>query len=149
MLFAHCYFGGAMKTLLQRLSDDNPGISVDPQDGEHKAGMLIDEVLLLLSSKPRCVEAESMPLVNASVVNYGIKDTFSTDISDITRNSIMQERIQLSLLRFEPRLKNTLVYSDNHENHTHCFVIEADTVDGHVFYRVMWDDILSQFSLRE
>ena len=90
-----------------------------------------------------------MPLVKASVINYGVRDTFSSDTPDAIRNSVMQERIELALLRFEPRLRNTLVYSDNHENHTHCFVIEADTDAGPVCYRVMWDDILSHFSLSE
>lgn len=138
-----------MNTLLNRLSDNNPEQDVDNEEGEDKSSTLLDELLLLLSSRPRSELAENMVLINASVMNYGIRDTFPCDTLGQMRHSIMQKRIELSLLRFEPRLKNTQVYSDNQEGHTHSFVIEADTDTGPVCYRLMWDDILSHFSLRE
>ncbi|WP_148872904.1 GPW/gp25 family protein [Serratia marcescens] len=138
-----------MNTLLQRLSDNNPHDLNDATEAENKSSRLAEEMLLLLSSRPRSYNVEHIPLVNNSILNYGVSDVFEKDTARVDRNNIMQSRIQVALQRFEPRLKN-IVVSAGEQNGSYCaFIIEADTHHEHVRYRLMWDDVLSQFSLRD
>ncbi|WP_148872912.1 GPW/gp25 family protein [Serratia marcescens] len=138
-----------MNTLLQRLSDNNPSNQEDTAEAEDKSSRLAEEMLLLLSSRPRSQHLEHISLINSSILNYGVNDVFDPDTPRVERNAIMQSRIQVALQRFEPRLKN-IVVSAGEQHGSYCaFIIEADTHHEHVRYCLMWDDVLSQFSLRD
>ncbi|PBI77978.1 hypothetical protein A9993_24370 [Rahnella victoriana] len=138
-----------MKSLLQQLSDNNPKDQSDISEAEDKSSTLIDEILLLLSSRPRSYRIDDIPLINASILNYGVSDVFASDTPRLERNAIMQSRIETALQRFEPRLKNVCVTPGEELGSLCSFIIDAETLAGEVRYRLMWDDVISQFSLRD
>ncbi|MGB7801765.1 hypothetical protein [Buttiauxella sp.] len=138
-----------MKSLLQQLSDDNPKDQNDISEAEYKSSTLIDEILLLLSSRPRSYRIDDIPLINGSILNYGVSDVFASDTPRLERNGIMQSRIEIALQRFEPRLKNICVTPGEELGSLCSFIIDAETSTGGVRYRLMWDDVISQFSLRD
>lgn len=149
-MFRHALFHGVfMKSLLQQLSDDNPKDQNCPDVAEDKSSMLIEEILLLLSSRPRSYRIDKTPLINESILNYGVSDVFASDTPRLERNAIMQSRIEIALQRFEPRLKNIRVTPGNEQGSLCSFIIDAETSAGEVRYRLIWDDVISQFSLRE
>ncbi|WP_447866691.1 GPW/gp25 family protein [Rahnella bonaserana] len=138
-----------MCSLLQQLSDDNPKNQNDLTEAEDKSSKLIDEILLLLSSRPRSHSIDDIHLINESILNYGISDVFASDTPRLERNAIMQSRIKMALHRYEPRLKNVCVTHGEELGSLCSFIIEAETLTGEVRYRLMWDDVISQFSLRD
>ena len=138
-----------MKSLLQQLSDNNPKDQNDISEAEDKSSTLIDEILLLLSSRPRSYRIDDIPLINASILNYGVSDVFASDTPRLERNAIMQSRIETALQRFEPRLKNVCVTPGEELGSLCSFIIDAETLAGEARYRLMWDDVISQFSLRD
>ncbi|WP_223509552.1 GPW/gp25 family protein [Rahnella sp. GSA61A] len=138
-----------MKSLLQQLSDNNLKDQNDLIEEEDKSSTLIDEILLLLSSRPRSYRIDNIPLINESILNYGVSDVFSSDTPRLERNAIMQSRIEMALQRFEPRLKNVCVTPGEELGSLCSFIINAETFNGEVRYRLMWDDVISQFSLRD
>ena len=138
-----------MKSLLQQLSDNNPKDQNDISETEDKSSTLIDEILLLLSSRPRSYRIENIPLINKSILNYGVSDVFASDTPRPERNAIMQSRIEIALQRFETRLTNVRVTPGDELGSLCSFIIDAETLTGEVRYRLMWDDVISQFSLRD
>lgn len=138
-----------MNTLLQRLTDSNPKDQDDLGEGEDKSDVLMNDILLLLSSRPRSYHVDDMPLIKESIINYGISDFFTSDTQRQVRTDIMRGRIQQALSRFEPRLKNIEVSPGERLNGINSFVIEANTIYGAIRYHLMWDDVISQFSLRD
>ncbi|MHA0273234.1 GPW/gp25 family protein [Enterobacter ludwigii] len=138
-----------MNTLLQRLTDDNPKDRNDLGADENKSDVLINDILLLLSSRPRSYHVDDIPLINESIINYGVSDFFTGDTQRQARIPIMRDRVQLALTRFEPRLKNIEVSIGEELNGISSFVIEANTINGAVRYHLMWDDVISLFSLRD
>lgn len=138
-----------MNTLLQRLTDNNPKAQDDLSEGEDKSDVLMNDILLLLSSRPRSYHVDDIPLIKESIVNYGVSDFFTSDTQRQERTDIMRVRIKQALTRFEPRLKNVVVSPGERLNGISIFVIEANTIYGAVRYHLMWDDVISQFSLRD
>ncbi|MCS2158548.1 GPW/gp25 family protein [Scandinavium sp. H11S7] len=137
-----------MITLLQRLTDNNPKNMDEQQEAEDQSEVLIADILLLLSSRPRSYHVENIPAINESIINYGVSDVFASDTPRLERNSIMRERIQTALQRFEPRLNQIEVFPGQAQGGISSFIIEADAFFGPVRYHLMWDDVISQFSLR-
>lgn len=137
-----------MKTLLQRLADDNPKNVDEHHEAEDQSEVLIADILLLLSSRPRSYHVGNIPVINESIINYGVSDVFASDTPRLDRNSIMCERIQTALERFEPRLNHIEVFPGHTQDGISSFIIEAESFFGHVRYHLMWDDVISQFSLR-
>jgi len=137
-----------MKTLLQRLADDNPKNQDEQKEAEDQSEVLIADILLLLSSRPRSYHVENIPAINESIINYGVSDVFASDTPRLERNSIMRERIQTALQRFEPRLKEIDVFPGNNHDGISTFIIDAEAFFGPVRYHLMWDDVISLFSLR-
>ena len=138
-----------MNTLLQRLADDNPKEEQDVGEAEDKRDVLVNDILFILSSRPRSYHVEQISLINNSIINYGVSDFFDNDTQRQTRNDVMRSRIQMALIRFEPRLKNVEVSLGQYQKGIASFLIEADTIYGAVRYNLMWDDVISQFSLRD
>lgn len=139
--------GQWMKTLLQRLADDNPKNQDEQHEAENQSEALMADILLLLSSRPRSYNIENSPHINESIINYGVSDVFASDTPRLERNSIMLERIQTALQRFEPRLIGIDVIHGSSKGRSCIFIIEAEAAFGPVRYHLMWDDRLSQFSL--
>lgn len=133
---------------LRLLTDDNPKDQDDDNYHKDHSDCLIDDVLMVLSSRPRDYHLDNMPEVCKSVMNYGISDVFPSDMPRGQRNAILEKRILQALTIFEPRMKNISVSAGNENYGCSAFIIEAQVGSGHVSYCLEWDDLLSHFSLR-
>lgn len=136
-----------MTSLLQRLSDDNPkqqGESVEVTESNFEA-----EVMMLLYSRPRFSDVENIPVLNCTVLNYGIDEHFSSDMPKGERKFILQGRLETAIRRFEPRLKNVSFTVANEGIAGMIFLIDAHYQNKPVHYKLIWDDAISRFYLSE
>lgn len=134
--------------LLRLLADDNPKDQDDDNNEANSCDYLINEVLMMLSSRPRDYKVDDMPEVSKSVINYGINDVFPLDMLRSERSAILEKRILKALTIFEPRMSNLSVSAGNENHGCSSFVIEAEVGSENVRYCLEWDDLLSYFSLR-
>lgn len=140
-----------MISLLTRLADDHPN---QPEEfGEHSSvnieDKIIDEVMMILSSRPRSIFRADDPLLQGTIINYGINEHFPSDLSQHERYSLLRERIKNSLITFEPRLKNIHVAVSEKDLSETVFTLEADYNSHFIRCFLVWDDAMSQFFLRE
>ncbi|MBW5812525.1 MULTISPECIES: GPW/gp25 family protein [Yersinia] len=139
-----------MNSLLSSLSDNNVS---DSQQSESimgdKNSILSAEIMMILSTRPCESNISDIPWVNTSILNYGVSDIFGHDIPKIEIAAILAARIKMALIRFEPRLHDIQVAAENKNGSFYYFIIQANSVDGPVCYRIMWDDVISRFSLLE
>jgi type VI secretion system protein ImpF len=97
-------------SLLDRLTDDNPGVKQESRDKrimsmrQLRAAVLRDlEFLLNASGQPRFEEIHQFPYVAKSVINYGIPDMTGLTTSGITPGQL--ERVVIEAIHhFEPRI---------------------------------------------
>lgn len=96
--------------LLDRLTDDEPGVSQESRDRrvisvqQLRRGVLRDmEWLLNSSSRFTPDEAAEFPLAAASVVNYGLPDLCGLTASSVDPKQI-ERMVQNAILMFEPRV---------------------------------------------
>ncbi|CRY56513.1 type VI secretion system lysozyme-like protein [Yersinia intermedia] len=136
-----------MTSLLQRLSDNNP----KQQDEliESADGYLEEEIMMLLSSRPRFSEVEHIPVLNGSILNYGINENFTSDMPIGERKSILQARLEMAIQRFEPRLKDVSFTTVNQGSTGILFFVNAYYQNRPVHYKLIWDDAINRFYLSE
>lgn len=138
-----------MPSLLLRLSDDNPQTEEESYRTEEKSDWLLKELRMLLSSRSRFAHVETLPLVNASVVNYGINVSVSEINDTEQRKKLIEEQIKMTLQRFEPRLSDvTIMAKTNHSSHV-IFEIKALHHAQPVTFELMWDDCTGKFYFDE
>ncbi|EKN4037489.1 GPW/gp25 family protein [Yersinia enterocolitica] len=139
-----------MNSLLSSLSDNNVS---DSQQSESimgdKNSILSAEIMMILSTRPCEENISDISWLNTSILNYGVSDVFGHDIPKIEIAAILAARIKMALIRFEPRLHDIQVAAENKNGSFYYFIIQANSVDGPVCYRIMWDDVISRFSLLE
>ncbi|EPZ8124193.1 GPW/gp25 family protein [Yersinia enterocolitica] len=139
-----------MKSLLINLTYNNVD---DSQQSESimgdKNSILSAEIMMILSTRPCENNISDTPWINTSILNYGVSDVFEYDVSKIDIAAILAARIKMALIRFEPRLHDIQVVAENKNGSFYYFIIQAKTMDGPVCYRIMWDDVISRFSLLE
>lgn len=139
-----------MDSLLISLSDNDVDYS---QKSESimgaKNSILSAEIMMILSTRPCESNISDIPWVNTSILNYGVSDVFEHDIPKMDIAAILASRIKLALIRFEPRLNDIQVVAENKNGSFYYFIIQAKSIDGPVCYRIMWDDVISRFSLLE
>ncbi|MFV8762028.1 GPW/gp25 family protein [Yersinia enterocolitica] len=114
-----------------------------------KNSILSAEIMMILSTRPCENNISDTPWVNSSILNYGVSDVFEHDIHKIDIAAILAARIKTALIRFEPRLHDIQVTAENKNGSFYYFIIQAKSIDGPVCYRIMWDDVISRFSLLE
>ncbi|RPJ11366.1 MAG: type VI secretion system baseplate subunit TssE [Deltaproteobacteria bacterium] len=103
-------------TLLDRLIDDEPGLSREPvQDrlttfGQIEARVARDLERLLNTRGPVIAPPPSYQELNHSLYTYGLSDfTSQSPKSQTVRQRLWQE-IERAISRFEPRLRNVAVH---------------------------------------
>ena len=107
-----------MPSLLLRLSDNTPYVEKDNYRNEDKSTWLLDELKMLFSSRSSFAYLETLPLVNASILNYGINESVSQIHDTDRRKTIIEERIKNTFQRFEPRLSGvTIITKTNNPSH--------------------------------
>lgn len=91
-------------SLLQLLSDNNPTDEQDNYTDEIQINFLLDELEMLFSSRTCFSYIEDVPLVNSSILNYGIDETMVKSNISNQQLDLIEKYIEKILLRFEPRL---------------------------------------------
>jgi len=138
-----------MPSLLLRLSDNHPQIELEDYRTEEKSTWLLDELKMLFSSRSRFAYIENLPLVNASVLNYGINESVSKTHDTDRRKIIIEERIKDTFQRFEPRLTGvTIITKKNNPSHV-IFEINALHNTLPVKFELVWDDCTGKFYFDE
>ncbi|MFS7305099.1 GPW/gp25 family protein [Rahnella inusitata] len=90
-----------------------------------------------------------MPLVNASILNYGINESVSQIHDTDRRKTIIEERIKNTFQRFEPRLSGvTIITKTNNPSHV-IFEINALHNTLPVKFDLVWDDCTGKFYFDE
>ena len=107
-------------SIFDRLMDDQPHISHEVDSAQdHKLAELRQSVRRdlehLLNTRYRIVEpGDSYPEVNNSILNYGLPDLATVNISDIEKRKAFTHHLERILITFEPRFKEVKVaYVDN------------------------------------
>jgi len=138
-----------MPSLLLRLSDNTPHMEEDNYRNEEKSTWLLRELQMLFSSRSRFSNIESIPLVNASILNYGIDESLS-QIEDVShRKVVIEERIKKVLQRFEPRLTEVCITTQTENPSNVIFKINALHHQQPVKIELVWDDCTGKFYFHE
>ncbi|NIF32444.1 hypothetical protein F3J29_09865 [Enterobacter sp. Cy-643] len=138
-----------MSSLLCRLSDNHP-LSIEDDyacDADIIAPMISD-LKMLLTSRTRLPMVEEIPLVNASIINYGINESFGSKIEMISRDKIMTSRISNALLRFEPRLVDVFITRKSNPEAV-IFILQASYRHTPFRLEMIWDDSTGRFFFDE
>lgn len=138
-----------MPSLLLRLCDDFP---LDEEKlylaGKDK-DWILSELDMLFTSRPRFSYLEMLPLVNTSVLNFGINESLLPDYDVEDRKKIIAERIKNTLKRFEPRLTDvTIIIKADNPDHV-IFEINALHQELPMKFELIWDDCTGKFYLDE
>ncbi|POT29244.1 GPW/gp25 family protein [Citrobacter braakii] len=138
-----------MPSLLLRLCDDYP---LDEEElylaGKDK-DWILSELDMLFTSRPRFLYLETLPLVNTSVLNFGINESLLPDYDVEDRKKIIAERIKNTLKRFEPRLTDvTIIIKADNPDHV-IFEINALHQELPMKFELIWDDCTGKFYLDE
>ena len=137
-----------MPSLLLRLSDNNPQAEEDYRT-EDKSTWLLSELKMLFSSRSRFSSIETLPLVNASVLNYGINESVSQIQETDHRKTVIEERIKNTLHRFEPRLSEVAIITKTNNPSNVIFEINALYNTLPVKFELVWDDCTGKFYFDE
>jgi type VI secretion system protein ImpF len=138
-----------MPSLLLRLSDDFPQVVEEHYRTENKSTWLLSELKMLFSSRSRFAYLENLPLVNASILNYGINEFFSLIHETDCRKTIFEERIKNTLQRFEPRLTAVTIVTTTDNPSQVIFEINALHNTLPVKIELVWDDCTGKFYFDE
>lgn len=130
--------------LLKMLADDDPVNQESQYDSFNSEPELAEEILMVLSSRPRHYPIDDMPEVKRSIINYGVSDIFPSDLSRTDRNRIIESRLLEALQLFEPRLSNIYVSAGN--NNGTLYIIDALYREAPIRLYLEWDDLLCKFS---
>ncbi|MEN3753491.1 GPW/gp25 family protein [Mangrovibacter yixingensis] len=141
-------------SLLVRLSDNDPHQDKDEDDYPWDllpCELLVDELKMVLTSRVRMPDIDNMPEINASVLNYGINDSFVSDDETMSRYIVLEERITKAMQRFEPRLANFSVSraADESEPEIMIFTITAHYEGALITVALKWNDMTGQFYIYE
>lgn len=98
-----------MDSLLLILSDNSPLQTIDDLPYIDPHIFFKHELNMLLSSRIRFKYIEQIPLLNTSVLNYGINEPPSPTTDPIQRTADLKEQIELAIHRFEPRLMQVFI----------------------------------------
>ncbi|WP_312414944.1 GPW/gp25 family protein [Pseudescherichia sp.] len=137
-------------SLLSRLSDNHPQRVEDDYQWENGGqDTLIAELKMLFNSRARLPDIEAMPLVNASIINYGFNESFSNVLEISARRNIMEQRLRNTLARFEPRLTQVSLTSSKTSTEFISFMIQAMYRQQPVTLELKWDDCTGRFYFNE
>ncbi|AEN67303.1 gpW/GP25 family protein (plasmid) [Enterobacter soli] len=96
-------------SLLQLLSDNNPTDESDSYTEENQIKFLLDELKMLFSSRTFFTYIGDVPLVNSSILNYGIDENMVEGNINNQQFDLIEQYIEILLSRFEPRFASVSV----------------------------------------
>ncbi|WP_330984096.1 MULTISPECIES: hypothetical protein [Enterobacterales] len=137
-------------SLLSRLSDNYPLREEDDYPWALQPyEVLLSEFKMLLTSRARLPDIENIPLINASVLNYGIDESFSKTNEIGSRRLMMETRLKNTIARFEPRLTQISLTSNMTDSHTICFILRGVFFLTPIVLELTWNDSTGRFYFNE
>lgn len=137
-------------SLLLRLSDNNPLRAEDDYQCEEMTfEALLAELKMLLNSRARYSGIDDIPLINGTVVNYGIDESFSNVIEIDVRRATLEARLKNVIARFEPRLTQVTLACDPNHAQIMQFTIQAYYLHTPIFLSLSWNDSIGRFYFNE
>lgn len=119
-------------SILDRLIDNNPENSIDNDSDQHQKlkdlrNSVRRDLENLLNTRFRMVEpSDDYPELKKSLLNYGLPDLATVNISDKNKQKEFINHIESLLIDFEPRFKSVKVnYMEN-----------ADSLDRSLRFRI-------------
>lgn len=128
-------------SLLSTLSDNHPQQEQDDYQcvalSRHE---LLAELKMLLNSRVRHPGIEAIPLINTSVLNFGIDESCQQTEDLISRKNIMHQRLEAALARYEPRLTQVTVTSKQERAEEIIFSVQGYYLQKLLTIQFKWDD---------
>ncbi|MRT15088.1 hypothetical protein GJV07_22675 [Enterobacteriaceae bacterium RIT711] len=139
-----------LTSLLSRLSDNHPWHNEDDYPWELSANdILLAELKMILTSRVRMINIEDLPLVNESIINYGIDESFSKIQEISKRLDVMEMRLKNVIARFEPRLTNVSITNNINQNAIVTFYLQASYLNSSFVLEMKWNDCTGRFYFNE
>lgn len=136
-------------SFMSRLCDDQPLSEEDEYSwDEDSHDILLRELKMLLTSRVRQAGLEDIDLINSSILNYGIDESFSKINELATRRIILEQRLKNAIARFEPRLTSVSLFSDITEQAI-LFTLQALYRDVPFTLELQWKDCTGRFYFNE
>ncbi|QJT81115.1 GPW/gp25 family protein [Kosakonia sp. MUSA4] len=137
-------------SLLLTLSDNHPLREEDDYQCEALSHhQLLTELNMCLSSRARYPGIEEIPLINTSVLNFGIDESFQQTNELTPRRNIMEQRLKTTIARFEPRLTQVSITSTQVKPEHIKFEVQANYLNKHLTIRLIWNDDTGVFYFDE
>ncbi|NTZ52934.1 hypothetical protein [Citrobacter gillenii] len=137
-------------SLLSKLRDDHPLHAEDDFLWEKLSHAdFLSELKMLLTSRIRQPEIESIPQINSSILNYGIDESFSKINEVDSRLPTMEIRLSMAIARFEPRLTHLTLQSFTDDLQAMTFIINANYMHKRITLELRWDDCTGRFYFNE
>ncbi|ANI82679.1 GPW/gp25 family protein [Kosakonia oryzae] len=137
-------------SLLSTLSDNHP---LREEDDYHCEALthhdLLKELKMLLSSRARYPGIEEIPLINTSVLNFGIDESFQQIDELLPRRNIMEHRLKTAIARFEPRLTQVSITSKQDKPDEIQFNVQANYLQKRLTIQLIWNDDTGVFYFDE
>jgi len=137
-------------SLLLTLSDNHPLREEDDYQCEALSHhQLLTELNMCLSSRARYPGIEEIPLINTSVLNFGIDESFQQTNELTPRRTIMEHRLKTAIARFEPRLTQVSITSKQDKPEEIQFNVQANYLQQRLTIQLIWNDDTGVFYFDE
>lgn len=136
-------------SFLQMLSDNNPKEKQDGHANEMEGGYLLDELKMLFSTRCNFSQLQEIPIVNSSVLNYGIDEVMIREKVHDQQFELVEKYIEKILLRFEPRLLDPKVAIKNKTVSDISLEISALYENSPINIELYWDTERGKFYFNE
>lgn len=137
-------------SLLLTLSDNHPLREEDDYQCEALSHhQLLTELNMCLSSRARYPGIEEIPLINTSVLNFGIDESFQQTNELTPRRTIMEHRLKTAIARFEPRLTQVSITSKQDKPEEIQFNVQANYLQKRLTIQLIWNDDTGVFYFDE
>ncbi|PIJ48243.1 hypothetical protein BL250_14425 [Erwinia sp. OLTSP20] len=138
------------ESLLSRLSDNHPLSEKDDYDWIPAPNdELLSELKMVLMSHARQPDIAHRPLINTSILNYGLDASFSELKVTAAGSDILETRLKKIITRFEPRLSQISLISSQESAQIICFVLRGIYAATSVQLEIKWNECTGRFIFNE
>ena len=132
------------------LSDNFPNSKEDDYSREILGDeILLSEIKMLLNSRARIPYIDKIPMIDSSIINYGISEDFSHEDDLQKRIDKIVIRIKEALERFEPRLQDVTISCERKTYGVITIELKAMCFGKIEVLKFSWNDSMRNFSFDE
>ncbi|KOY63849.1 type VI secretion system baseplate subunit TssE [Photorhabdus heterorhabditis] len=138
-------------SFLHRLKDDHPqneerGVTPTWSHQEVVKSLMFD-LNMLFSSRPISAVLPLFGELPKSVLNYGVSDVISVDISDDERIDALNNNIYQAISWFEPRLKNVVITLQKNTPENITFWVSGIFFNEQIVFSISWSSTAYTYSI--